>query len=228
MSALNTMSKHDQFYEMAMDPKPSAHGSGSLDEVKARMRDVGYEEWEIEEEIEEASSSYKANEERTKQIQEGLKMSEEQRKPWELVVDIDEFVVLPDKFEAYEDNAGYRHLFAIDTHDKVLRSGLFDPASQAEATAYIAKLKNDPTLWLGWESSETLDYDPDEDLAQCRAWSVDGKGSCEELCEWKVDLKLASEKIISARSEGMDAIAAATARYEVSNGKFLSKKEATR
>lgn len=57
--------------------KPSEHGSKTLDEFEARMRDAGYEDWEIEEEVADMIDTQKRTAENTRLFKEMAAQSQE-------------------------------------------------------------------------------------------------------------------------------------------------------
>lgn len=169
----------------------SEHGSRTLDEFKARMRDAGYENWEIEEEVAEMIDA-----------QEQVKRNTEEFKAKEGKAAAADAPAFASSFALYQDNAGHYHLFALDQEDRVLGTCLLNPLQEREVIKETDSLREDPTHWLYWDAPA---YDASQDYEDCKRGVAMRKGSCELIEEWNARLPLNTP---SLKDESRSAIAA--------------------
>lgn len=186
-------------------PAPAKHGSKTLDEFKARMRDAGYEDWEIQEEVAEMIDSQEQVKRNTEEYRAQAERGSALTVP-----------ALASSFALYTDNSGYYHIFALDGEGNALACCHMTPLQEREVIKEIEALKEDPTLWRFWDAT---DYDPRKAFQEFSDPESVPTGGSKLIDEWEAELSVGGPP--SIKDEGRSAIAASHELASSSEAKLV-------
>lgn len=146
---------------MELQESTGLHGSRSHDEMAARMRDVGYEDWEIQEEIDLKAWAERERDRNTELFRAGSRLPVE---PNRIDAQRDRAAAQEAEqeqaaqepgskytFDVYRDDGGGVSMFALDADDTLVWGAYYDHMDIAGKDYSLAALKGADPVADGWD-----------------------------------------------------------------------------